>query len=61
MSLLIEKLAFHQIRLFSGLSEKELNSLEKGKEVWYETGDKIIAEGQNDAFYVVLRERYRSF
>lgn len=46
--------AFHQIRLFSGLSEKELNSLEKGKEVWYETGDKIIAEGQKDAFYVVL-------
>ncbi|MGA9936421.1 MAG: ATP-binding protein, partial [Nitrososphaeraceae archaeon] len=46
--------AFHQIRLFSGLSEKELNSLEEGKEVWYETGDKIIAEGQKDAFYVVL-------
>ena len=35
--------AFHQIRLFSGLSDKELNSLEKGKEVWYEKGDKIIA------------------
>jgi signal transduction histidine kinase len=47
--------AFHQIRLFSGLSDKELNSLEKGKEVWYEKGDKIIAEGQNDAFYVVLK------
>ena len=45
---------FHQIRLFSGLSDKELNSLEKGKEEWYEKGDKIIAEGQNDAFYVVL-------
>ena len=45
---------FHQIRLFSGLSHKELNSLEKGKEEWYEKGDKIIAEGENDAFYVVL-------
>ena len=45
---------FHQIRLFSGLSDKELNSLEKGKEEWYEKGDKIIAEGQNDSFYVVL-------
>jgi len=47
--------AFHQIRLFSGLSDKELNLLEKGKEVWYEKGDKIIAEGENDAFYVVLK------
>jgi signal transduction histidine kinase len=46
---------FHQIRLFSGLSDKELNSLEKGNEEWYEKGDKIIAEGQNDAFYVVLK------
>ena len=46
---------FHQIRLFSGLSDKELNSLEKGKEEWYEKGDKIIAEGQNDAFYLVLK------
>jgi signal transduction histidine kinase len=45
---------FHQIQLFSGLSDKELNSLEKGKEEWYDKGDKIIAEGQNDAFYVVL-------
>jgi signal transduction histidine kinase len=45
---------FHQIRLFSGLSDKELNSVEKGKEEWYKKGDKIIAEGQNDAFYVVL-------
>ena len=45
---------FHQIRLFSGLSHEELNSLEKGKEEWYEKGEKIIAEGENDAFYVVL-------
>ena len=52
---------FHQIRLFSGLSDKELNSLEKGKEEWFERGDKIIAEGENDAFYVVLRERCRSY
>jgi len=46
---------FHQIQLFSGLSDKELNSLEKGKEEWYEKGDKIIAEGENDAFYVILK------
>ena len=45
---------FRQIRLFSGLSDKELNSLEKGKEEWYEKGDKIIAEGETDSFYVVL-------
>ena len=45
---------FHQIGLFSGLSDRELNSLEKGKEEWYEKGDKIISEGENDAFYVVL-------
>src|SRR5215467_1881371 len=46
---------FHQIRLFSELSDKELNSLEKGMDEWYEKGDKIIAEGENDAFYVVLK------
>jgi signal transduction histidine kinase len=46
---------FHQIQLFSGLSDKELGSLEKGNEEWYEKGDKIIAEGQNDAFYVILK------
>jgi signal transduction histidine kinase len=45
---------YHQIQLFSGLSDKELNSLEKGKEEWYEKGDKVIAEGENDAFYVIL-------
>ena len=46
---------FHQIRLFSELSDKEINSLEKGNDEWYEKGDKIIAEGENDAFYVVLK------
>lgn len=44
----------HQIRLFSGLTDQELNSLEKGREVWFEIGDKIIAEGEHDTFYVVL-------
>lgn len=44
----------HQIRLFSGLNEQELNSLEKGQEVWFNTGDKILAEGQHDTFYVVV-------
>ncbi len=28
--------------------------MEKGREVWFETGDKIIAEGEHDTFYVVL-------
>ena len=44
----------HQIRLFSGLNEQELNSLEKGQEVWFNRGDKILAEGQHDTFYVVV-------
>jgi signal transduction histidine kinase len=44
----------HQIRLFSELTDKELESIEKGKEVWYEAGDKILAEGAHDAFYVLL-------
>ena len=51
---MIEEALFHQIRLFSGLSDKELNLLDKGKEEWFEKGDKIIAEGETDAFYVVL-------
>jgi signal transduction histidine kinase len=44
----------HQIRLFSGLTDQELKSIEKGKEVWFEAGDKILAEGEHDTFYVVL-------
>jgi signal transduction histidine kinase len=44
----------HQIRLFSGLNKQELNSLEKGQEVWFNRGDKILAEGQHDTFYVVV-------
>jgi CRP-like cAMP-binding protein len=44
----------HQIRLFSGLTSQELKSIDKGKEVWFEAGDKILAEGEHDAFYVVL-------
>ena len=44
----------HQIRLFSGLTDQELKSIEKGKEVWFEEGDKILAEGEHDNFYVVL-------
>lgn len=45
---------FHQVRLFSGLNHQELHSLEKGKEVWFNRGDKILDEGQYDTFYVVL-------
>lgn len=44
----------HQIRLFSGLTGRELQSIQKGKEVWYEAGDKILAEGEHDTFYVLL-------
>jgi signal transduction histidine kinase len=44
----------HQIRLFSGLTDKELKSIEKGEEVWFEAGDKILAEGEHDIFYVLL-------
>ena len=44
----------HQIRLFSGLTDQELKSVEKGREVWFEEGDKILAEGEHNTFYVVL-------
>ena len=44
----------HQIRLFSGLTSQELQSIRKGKEVWFEAGDKILAEGEHDTFYVLL-------
>ena len=44
----------HQIRLFSGLTSQELKSIDKGEEVWFEAGDKILAEGEHDTFYVLL-------
>ncbi len=44
----------HQIRLFSGLADQDLKSIEKGEEVWFEAGDKIIDEGEHDTFYVLL-------
>ncbi|HSN95728.1 MAG TPA: cyclic nucleotide-binding domain-containing protein, partial [Nitrososphaeraceae archaeon] len=44
----------HQIKLFSGLTSQELKSIDKGKEVWFEAGDKILAEGEHDTFYVLL-------
>lgn len=47
----------HQIRLFSGLTSQELKSIDKGKEVWFEEGDKILAEGEHDTFYVLLDGR----
>ncbi|MDQ5842048.1 MAG: cyclic nucleotide-binding domain-containing protein, partial [Thermoproteota archaeon] len=46
--------ALLQIRLFSGLPDQELKSIEKGEEVWFEAGDKILAEGENNTFYVLL-------
>ena len=44
----------HQIRLFSGLTDEELKTIEKGEEVWFDAGDKILAEGEHDTFYVLL-------
>jgi signal transduction histidine kinase len=44
----------HQTRLFSGLADQDLKSIEKGEEVWFEAGDKIIDEGEHDTFYVLL-------
>ncbi|HJU33782.1 MAG TPA: ATP-binding protein [Nitrososphaera sp.] len=44
----------HQIRLFSGLTDQQLKSIEKGEEVWFEAGDKILAEGEHSTFYVLL-------
>ena len=44
----------HQVKLFSGLSSQEMDILEKGKEVWFEAGDKILAEGEHETFYALL-------
>src|SRR5215207_6138379 len=44
----------HQIRLFSGLTDQQLKTIEKGEEMWFEAGDKILAEGEHDTFYVLL-------
>jgi signal transduction histidine kinase len=44
----------HQVKLFSGLAGHDLKSIEKGEEVWFEAGDKIIDEGEHDAFYALL-------
>jgi signal transduction histidine kinase len=44
----------HQIGLFSGLTDQDLKSVEKGEEVWFEAGDKIIDEGERDTFYALL-------
>jgi signal transduction histidine kinase len=44
----------HHIRLFSGLADQDLKSIEKGEEVWFEAGDKIIDEGEHDTFYALL-------
>jgi hypothetical protein len=41
-----EMMFLHRIRLFSGLSDQQLKSIEKGEEVWFEAEDKIIAEGK---------------
>jgi signal transduction histidine kinase len=44
----------HQISLFSGLTDQQLKTIEKGEEVWFEAGDKILSEGEHDTFYVLL-------
>jgi CRP-like cAMP-binding protein len=40
--------------LFLGLTDQQLKSIEKGEEVSSEAGDKILAEGEHNTFYVVL-------
>ena len=44
----------HQISLFSGLTDQQLKAIEQGEEVWFEAGDKILAEGEHNTFYVLL-------
>jgi signal transduction histidine kinase len=48
------KALLHQIKLFSELAGDDLKSIEKGEEVWFEAGDKIIDEGEHDTFYALL-------
>jgi hypothetical protein len=39
----------HQIPLFSGLTDQQLKTIEKGEEVWFEAGDKILSEGEHES------------
>ena len=48
------KALLHQIKLFSELAGDDLKSIEKGEEVWFEAGDKIIDEGEHDTFYALI-------
>ena len=48
------KALLHQIKLFSELADDDLKSIEKGEEVWFEAGDKIIDEGEHDTFYALI-------
>jgi hypothetical protein len=50
----------HQIRLFSGLTSQELKSIDKGKEVWFEEGDKKNCGGGTRYFLCTIRREGRS-
>src|SRR5262245_1078522 len=42
------------IPLFSHLSDDEIKCIDKGKEIEFEAGAKIVSEGQFDTFYALL-------
>jgi CRP-like cAMP-binding protein len=46
--------SLRKIPLFSHLSDDEIKCIEKGEEVDFEAGAKIVSEGQFDTFYVLL-------
>jgi signal transduction histidine kinase len=46
--------SLRKIPLFSHLSNDEIKCIEKGKELEFEAGAKIVSEGQFDTFYVLL-------
>ena len=46
--------SLRKIPLFSHLSDDEIKCIDKGKEIEFEAGAKIVSEGQFDTFYALL-------
>jgi signal transduction histidine kinase len=46
--------SLRRIPLFSHLSDDEIKCIDKGKEIEFEAGAKIVSEGQFDTFYALL-------
>jgi signal transduction histidine kinase len=46
--------SLRRIPLFSHLSDDEIKYIDKGKEIEFEAGAKIVSEGQFDTFYALL-------